>query len=260
MSETTLELYRCTVHGGSKDWAIQIADNGHLRTVYGATGQPIRQANIPPSKFAPGRDSSGEMHGRIQEKLAKGYVHLGQATVEKNRLQPMQSNSSQPVAPGDHWEIVTPLDRRQVHEKLAWIEGQLRGHVTPDVIEYDADNVVLVTGTQRAGRMLSWAIGFSDHGGIQDTGRGGGQIVPEQGLLPRLILMVLMRAFPDAIRLSDTADGILTPQISRDDAFIGQKRHDYERVLVLGERLGLCIGRIALLSSESRNGKQAFWF
>lgn len=260
MSETTLELYRCTVHGGSKDWAIQIADNGHLRTVYGATGQPIRQANIPPSKFAPGRDSSGEMHGRIQEKLAKGYVHLGQATVEKNRLQPIQSNSSQPVAPGDHWEIVTPLDRRQVHEKLAWIEGQLRGHVTPDVIEYDADNVVLVTGTQRAGRMLSWAIGFSDHGGIQDTGRGGGQIVPEQGLLPRLILMVLMRAFPDAIRLSDTADGILTPQISRDDEFIGQKRHDYERVLVLGERLGLCIGRIALLSSESRNSKQSFWF
>jgi hypothetical protein len=132
--------------------------------------------------------------------------------------------------------------------------------VTPDVIEYDTNNVVLVTGTQRAGRMLSWAIGFSDHGGIQDTGRGGGQLVPEQGLLPRLILMVLMRAFPDAIRLSDSADGILTPQISRDDAFIGQKRHDYERVLVLGERLGLCIGRIALLSSESRSAKQAFWF
>jgi len=258
MSETTLELYRCTVQGGSKDWAIQITGDGHIRTLYCATGQPIRQANIPPSKFSHAKDSAGEMQGRIQEKLAKGYVYLGQATVEKNRLQPIQA--SQPVAPGDHWEIVTPLDRKQVHEKLAWIEGQLRGQVAPDVIEYDPQSVVLVTGTQRAGRMLSWAIGFSDHGGIQATGRGGGQIVPEQGLLPRLILMVLMRAFPDAIRLSDSADGILTPQISRDDAFIGQKRHDYERVLVLGERLGLCIGRIALLSSESRNGKQSFWF
>ena len=260
MSETTLELYRCTVQGGSKDWAIQTADNGDLRTVYCATGQTIRQSNIPPSKFVHAKDSAGEMQGRIREKLAKGYVYLGPAIVEKNRLQLVQSNANQPVAPGDHWEIVTPLDRRQVHEKLAWIEGQLRGHVTPDIIEYDSDNVVLVIGTQRAARMLSWTIGFSNHGGIQATGRGGGQIVPEQGLLPRLILMVLMRAFPDAIRLIDTADGILTPQITRDDKFIGQKRHDYERVLVLGERLGLCIGRTALLNSESRPGKQPFWF
>lgn len=253
MSEEALEftLYRCTVHGGSKDWGIAITDGGDLQTLHCSTGQTVRRTNIPRSTF---QNAAAEQDRRIREKETKGYVHLGTAVVESNRFKLKPQGSTASAANADHWEIVQPLDRKLVDEKLAWAAGQLRGHVAPDTIEYDPDTVVLrCTGPQK------WAFGFSDDGGIQGTGRGGGQILHRHGLLPRLLIVYLMRCFPDAIRLSDGADGIRRPQIIRDDEFLGERVFDYDRVLALGERLGLCLGRISLLDSEAASSHRAIW-
>lgn len=259
-SPVEYELYRCTAHGGSKDWAIAIMDNGDVRTLHCATGNTVRQTNIPPSKFAaPGGSAVDERDRRIREKLNKGYEHLGVATVEQNRLKLKAPDAGQPTAQGDHWEIVKPLDRKQLHERLAWVVGQLRDHVAPDLIEYDPDAIVLRTASRTSNGIQGWVFGFSDEGGIQPTGRGGGQILRKHGLLPRLILLHLLRSFPDAIQLSDGTDGIRQPQISRNDDFVGQRLFDYERVLALGERLGLCIGRISLLNTEPGATTRAFW-
>lgn len=245
------ELYQCTVHGGSKDWGIAIADSGDLQTLHCSTGQTVRRTHIPRSTF---QNAAAEQERRIQEKLAKGYVYLGPAVVESNRFK-LKPQGSAPAVNADHWEIVQPLDRKLVHERLAWAVGQLREHVAPDTIEYDEDNVVLrSTGPQK------WVFGFSDEGGIQGTGRGGGQILRRHGLLPRLLFVYLMRNFPDAIRLSDGSDGIRRPQIVRDDEFLGERVFDYERVLALGERLGLCLGRISLLDPKADSSHRAIWF
>ena len=250
MSGPEYELYRCTVQGGSKDWGIAILASGDLETLHCATGQTVRRTHIPRATF---QDARAEELRRIGEKLAKGYGHLGVATVESNRFK-LKDDVTNPGAGADDWEIVQPLDRQLVHEKLAWAAGQMQGHVAPASIEYDADAVVL-----RCIDPLPWVFGFSDEGGIQASGRGGGQIRSRDGLLPRLILMYLMRCFPEAIRLSDGADGLRRPQIVRDDDFVGERRFDYERVLALAERLGLCLGRISLLDIDRTSSHRAIW-
>ena len=258
-SHVEYELYRCTAHGGSKDWAIAIMDNADIHTLQCATGSLVRQTHIPPSKFSvPGSGAVAERLRRVQEKLKKGYEYLGIATVEQNRLRLKTPQAGQP-AQGDHWEIVRPLDRKQLHDRLAWMVGQLRDHIAPDLIEYDPDAVVLRTVSRTGNGIQVWVFGFSDEGGIQTTGRGGGQILRKHGLLPRLILLHLLRSFPDAIHLSDGTDGIRQPQISQDDEFIGARQFDYERVLRLGEQLGLCIGRISLMNSSSDAAKRPIW-
>jgi hypothetical protein len=244
------ELYRCTVHGGSKDWTITITSSGDIETLHCETGHTVKRTHIPRATF---QNAPTEFNRRIREKEGKGYVYLGKAIVESNRFKLIPQGSGPAPVNADHWEIVQPLDRKQLHEKLAWVAGQLRGHVAPDTIEYDAEHVVL-----RCAGPQKWVIGFTDEGGIQSTGRGGGQIVRHQGLLPRLVIVYLMRSFAEAIRLSDGADGIRRPQITRDDDFLGERLFEYDRVLALGERLGLCLGRINLLDSASSH--DAIWF
>lgn len=250
MSGPEYDLYRCTVHGGSKDWGIAILASGDIETLHCPTGQTVRRTHIPRATF---QDAATEQLRRIREKTAKGYGHMGVAIVDSNRFK-LKDEGIQPSGSADDWEIVQPLERRLVHEKLAWVAGQLQGHVAHDAIVYDADAVVL-----RCIDPLPWVFGFSDEGGIQASGRGGGQIRPRDGLLPRLILMYLMRCFPQAIRLSDGADGLRRPQIVRDDDFVGERLFDYERVLALGERLGLCLGRISLLDSDRASSHRAIW-
>lgn len=241
------DLYRCTAHGGSKDWGITITGSGDIETLHCATGHTVKRTHIPRSQF---NSAPSEQDRRIREKEAKGYVHLGKATVDSNRFKLLQGSSAPPVA-ADHWEIVQPLDRQQLHDKLAWVARQLTGHVAPDTIEYDPDNVVIrCSGPQK------WIFGFTDEGGVHNTGRGGGQIVRRQGLLPRLIIVYLMKSFPEAIRLSD-GDEERRPRIVRDDDFLGEGAFDYERVLALGERLGLCLGRIDF---DSPSTHRAIWF
>lgn len=245
-------LYRCTVHGGSKDWAIAITESCDLQTLHCATGQPVRLTHIPRSTF----NNAGVEESRlILEKEKDGYVYAGMAIVESNRLNLTPAGSTTATVNANHWEIIQPLDRKQVHEKLAWAAGQLHAHVSPDTLEYDPDSVLL----RCTGRPQEWVFGFSDAGGIQDSGRGGGQILRRHGLLPRLLIVYLMRCFPDAIHLSDGADGIRRPQIVRDDEFLGERACDYDRVLALGERLGLCLGRISLLESDAGSSHRAIW-
>lgn len=243
-------LYRCTVHGGSKDWGITITPSGDIETVHCATGQRVKRTHVPRSRFR--WSARAEQDRRAAEKEAEGYVYLGKATVESNRFTLSKPDPSPPPVTADHWEIVLPLDRKQLHEKLAWATERLTGHVAPDTIQYDAERVVVrCTGPQ------PWVFGFSDEGGIHSSGRGGGQIVRRQGLLPRLIIAYVMKSFPDAVRLSDGDQAVRRPRIVRDDSFLGEHEFDYERVLVLGERLGLCLGRINLDSPSSR---RAIWF
>jgi hypothetical protein len=258
-ADVEYELYRCTVHGGSKDWAIAIMANGHVRTLHCATGATVKQTNIPPSKFGVvGGRAADEMDRRIQEKLRKGYEPLGSAIIDENRLELKRPNASQPATLADHWEILKPLEPRKLNEVLSWIVDQLRDHAAPNVIEYDKDAVVLRIGTRTGNGAQWWVFGFSEAGGIQPTGRGGGQILRKHGLLPRLILLHLLKSFPDSLQLSDGAEGLRQPRISRDDKFVGERLFDYERVLDLGGRLGLCIGRISLVDVEAGENR-AFW-
>ncbi|MBL8269559.1 hypothetical protein [Steroidobacter sp.] len=251
------DLYRCTVHGGSKDWAIAVTPEGDISILNCATGHVVRRTNVPRGKFKCA-NATAEMAGRVQEKLQKGYEYLGSTTVESNRLKLSPTTAPAASAVEELWEIVRPLSPEAVEEKLSWAATQLWGHVAPDVVEYDHDLVVLRTATHAQGVKHGWALGYSDEGGIQPTGRGGGRILLRQGLLPRLILLFMWRSFPDAIWLSDGVHGMRTPQIAKDDDFIGKGLFDYERVLALGERLGLCLGKINLLQS-TEEGRSAFW-
>lgn len=253
MSESDLiyELYRCTAHGGSKDWAIRVTGDSELRTAHCATGQPVRHTHIPKSKFL---DVWVEKHRRVHEKIAKGYEYLGCVVVKSNRFAFCPQDGG-PAREGVHrWEILSPLDRTRVHERLAWAEAQLSEHVAPDSIEYDAQCVVCrCTGPE------PWVFGFSDEGGVQKTGRGGGMIVRNQGLLPRLLLLYLMRCFPGEVGLTDSLDRLHHPQIARDGDFVGERLFDYERVLELGSRLGLCVTPIRLLDWQDGGSRVAFW-
>jgi len=259
MSESSqrYDLYRCTVRGGSKDWAIAITPDGDISILNCATDQRVRRTHVPRSTFT---NATAEMDRRVQLKLRKGYEPLGAATVESNRLK-VASTATIPATStfDEHWEIIRPLEHSVVEERLGWAASQLFDHVAPDLVEYNHDQVVLRTARRAQGINHWWALGYSDDGGIQSSGRGGGKILLSQGLLPRLIMLFMWRCFPDAIQLSDSADGIRRPQISKEDDFIGQALFDYERVLALGERLGLCLGRINLLKPTEKD-RSPFWF
>jgi hypothetical protein len=244
------ELYRCTVHGGSKDWAILVTPEGELRTLHCATGQTVRRTDIPRSKFA---DVWVEKHRRVDEKRAKGYELLGSAVVESNRFKLVQQPPSQARDDVHRWDISIPLERALVHERIAWAVEQLSAHVAPDSIEYDEKTVVCrCTGPE------PWQFGFSDEGGVHKSGRGGGVILRSQGLLPRLLLLYLIRCFPSSVSVIDSADRTHHPRVARDSDFVGERLFDYERVLDLGSRLGLCLGPMRLLDWQDR-GHSAFW-
>ncbi|MGH8240145.1 MAG: hypothetical protein ACREXP_24455 [Steroidobacteraceae bacterium] len=250
-SDLIYELFRCTVHGGSKDWGILVTADHDLRTVHCATGQTVRHTHIPKSKFS---DVWVEKHRRVKEKTAKGYEFLGRAMVESNRLTLLPPLSGDAREGVHRWEIFSPVDRTLMHERLVWAEAQLSGHVAPDSIEYDAPSIVCrCTGPE------PWVFGFTDEGGLQKTGRGGGVIVRDQGLLPRLLLLYLMRCFPDVMGVTDSLDRQHQPRIARDSDFVGEQLFDYERVLELGSRLGLCVGPIQLLDWQDGGSHVAFW-
>lgn len=253
MSEELIEYatYRCPSSSGSKDWGIAItADNG-LRTVHCATGQTVRRTDIPKSQF---RDPHEECQRRTSEKTRKGYAYLGKAVIQSNRLKLVNEPATGTPTDRHRWEAVTALDRLELHRRLAWAVEQVAEDAAPETIVFDENAVVCrCTGPDL------WSFGFSDDGGLHSVGRGGGVVTMRQGLLPRLMLLYLQRCFPGAIAITAGEEMLESPRISRDSPFIGEHLFDYERVLQLSSRLGLCVGPLHSLDWKDHGSRRGFW-
>lgn len=253
MSEDDVEyqLYRCPTRAGFKDWAIGIGRDGTLRTQHCATGQTVRRTDIPASSYT---DVHQEQERRVREKLAKGYVYIGTARVKEGRLQQKESKTAA-IDAGIHWEIAEPIDRA---EFLAWLRStveRLNSGPLPNRTEFDADAEVCRVHAKR-----TWEFGCSDAGGIGKEGRGGGKILREHGVLPLLILTALQRTFASVCTLADDSGAVLTPRLLRDDPVLSALVFNHDLVLELGERLGLCVGRVRLLESKDSAHTPAVWF
>lgn len=232
--------------GSSKDWAVGI-DAGAVRIRYGATGQTARLRVVPSEKCR--GDARGELQIRIREKVRKGYVELGEAVVDRGRLKATPVRTQRIL----FWETRTPVDKHALLDRLAWA-----------VERADADEFgYAVTWTPETGvtcvfNQSTWSLGYGPDGGLNDDGRGGGQVLPEHGPLPILLLMVLARAFPGAIVFANDKAEAVTPLLRGDDPYFGDIAVDFDAVIELGARLELCLGRIRLVESDGAH--RAVWF
>jgi len=106
-------LYRHpNLDGSSKDWACPITVSDTVLTVYyGRTGSVLRQADTPARQCEQGSPSR-EAARRVREKVAKGYVRLGEFCLADNRrdltpvaasTSPAATVSSAPESPCLYW-------------------------------------------------------------------------------------------------------------------------------------------------------------
>jgi len=67
--------------GSSKDWTIELYDDGTVTRLFGSTGKKMRSTTAPPSVTAP---SAKEWYQeRIREKVRKGYYPIKISTQDQ---------------------------------------------------------------------------------------------------------------------------------------------------------------------------------
>lgn len=235
--------------GSSKDWAIGLAEDEDIRIRYGAKGRTVRLHTL--AKEACSSGVQAEIAARINRNVRKGYVELGEATVNgRGRLEAVVAPPA-PVRLLD-WELRTPVDRGDVLHCLRWIFERMEPLTAHTDVEFIDDQ-----GLRGGADEASWSIGYGPGGGLGDDGRGGGQLSPEQGALPVLVLLVLEREFPGAVAFADERAKAVKPRLHISDPYFGNPSVDFDAVVETATALELCLGLVHL---NDLGDEQAVWF
>jgi hypothetical protein len=262
-------LYRCTTDtkAGSKDWAIGISPGGELVVRHCAIGGSARRLVIPPKHFRE-PDTVAERLRREAEQLAQGYKYLGEAVVKRGHLQSIESadvasdeeaaeaaqESEHPPEYQLHWEVIVPMDRARVRDELKWVAEQLSSEAWLGEFAYDPSQNVC-----RGKRWAPWEIGYSDEGGLTSDDRGGGVILPDQGLMPVLIILHLRSRFPGCIQLAQADNSLIELRLSPDDPIVKVHGLTARQLMDLAGRIALYPGWMRLTKPDDQQIPAGTW-
>jgi hypothetical protein len=188
---SAFDLYRFThPDGSSKDWAIRRNADGSLTTRWGPTGPVLPQAST----------RRGDKLRLEREKQRKGYGWIGEVAIEADgRVRSTESiAATEPAAPPPdppedavYWRLNRSLAAAPA-DLLAWSRA----------IATAVDRLAAVAGLERTsgsdfepGSLQDWP--------IPATGESAaGQLRPDQGPIPWLVLLAMKATAPAGVSLT----------------------------------------------------------
>jgi len=251
MSDTTIYrlLRKASDSGGTKDWAVGVSSDGTLMIRFGKTDANARLSEVPMERCR--SSPAEELVRRLGKKIQEGYEEVGQAKVNtRGRLEVL--NTSDDLKVGLYWDVSTPIIIDDLSSFISNMVTDLGDVPGADIQRLDDSVTLSVTVDNRA----RFVFGVNDHGGLSQNGRGGGVITADHGPIPILVLMALIRRFPENISVGDHEGNPVDLVISKSNPYLESSMYSIDELRDIGSRLQLCMQKIRV-SSDNAAG---LWF
>jgi hypothetical protein len=243
-------LYRYThPDGSSKDWAVRRNDDGTLTTRWGPTGPVLPQTST----------RRGDLIRLEREKERKGYQWVGPVEIDDDgRVRPMGSDPRAGTAP--------PSPAEPPDEAVYWRLNRTVSAAPADLLAWSRAVAAMVDRlAEMAGCERTPGSDFAP-GGLQGwtlpaTGdSGAGQLRPDQGPLPLLVLLAMKATAPAGVSLTLATEDSreIGTDLRAESAVLAGFGADLETVRPWAEVLGLLPARLNLATAIHSEGDA--WF